>query len=61
MGVIIFFATTSNSFKIWLWIYICHLSDIQRPNFLIVESLYPMVFSAVPPLDWSECALIMLG
>ena len=61
MGVLIFFATPYDSFAIWLWIYICHVFDVQQPNFLIVESLYPMIFNAVSPPAWSECDPIMLG
>ena len=61
MGVLIFYVTHYNSFAIWLWIYICYVSDVHRPNFLIVESLYPMIFSTINPPDESECAPIMSG
>ena len=37
------------------------MSDAHRQNFLIVQSLYPMIFSDIAPPDWSECALIILG
>ena len=61
MGVLIFCATPINSFEIWLCIYICHISDVQRPNSLVVEYLYPIIFSAIAPPDWSEYAPIMSG
>ena len=61
MGVLIFCATSSEIFAIWLWIYICHVSDAQRTNVLIVESLYLMIFSAIDPPARSECAPIMMG
>ena len=60
MGVLIFCATPSDNFTIWMWIYICRVLDVQSPNVLIVESLYPMIFSAIAPPDRSECAPIML-
>ena len=61
MGVLIFCETPSNSFAIWLWIYICHVSEIHQPSFLIVESLYPMILSATTPPTQSECAPIVSG
>ena len=61
MGVLIFCATPSDSFAIWVWIYIFHLFDVQRPNFLIVESLYTIIVSYINPPAWSECAPIMMG
>ena len=61
MGALIFCATPSNSFSIWLWINICHVSDVHWPDFLIVEYLYPVIFSAISPPSRSECALVMLG
>ena len=59
--MIIFCAKPSDSFEIWMWIYICHVSDVQRPNFLIVESLCPIIFSAIDPPAWSEFAPIISG
>jgi len=41
--------------------YICHVSDVHLPNFLIVESLYPMILSAMAPPAWRECAPIKSG
>ena len=61
MVVLIFFAKPSDSFEIWLWIYICHVSDVYWPNSLKVESWYPIIFSTIAPPSWSECAHIMLG
>ena len=61
MGVLIFCAMPSDTFAILLWIYICHVSDVQRRNVLIVESLYTIIFSFIDPPDQSECAPIMLG
>ena len=61
MGVLIFCVKPSGSFEMWLWICICHVSDVQQPNFLILESLYAMVFSAIYPPALSECAPIMFG
>ena len=59
--VLIFWATPSYSFEIWLWMYICHVSDVHLPNFLIVESLYPMILSAMAPPARRECAPIKSG
>ena len=61
MGVLIFCATPSDSFAISLWIYIYHVSDVQRPDFMIVESLYPVILISIAPPDWSECTPIMSG
>ena len=61
MGVLIFCVSTSDSFEIWLRIYIFRVSDVRGPNFLIVEFLYPMIFSAIYPPDQSEFTPIVLG
>ena len=61
MCVIIFCTIPSNSFEIWLWIYICHLYDVHCLKLLIVEYLYPIIFSAIAPPAWSKCAPIMSG
>ena len=59
--MIIFCATRSYNFEIWLWIYICQVSNSQWPNLLIVEYLYPMIFSDIAPPDRSKCAIILSG
>jgi len=41
--------------------YICHVSDVHLPNFLIVESLYRMILSAMAPPARRECAPIKSG
>jgi len=41
--------------------YICHVSDVHQPNFLIVESLYPMILSAMVPPVRRKCAPIISG
>ena len=61
MGVLIFCTTFYNSFSIWLYIYFFHLSDLNRTYFMIVESLYPMVFSAITLPSQSESAPITSG
>ena len=61
VGVLIFYATPSNSFAIKMRIYICHVSDIQKPHVLILESLYPIILSAITPPAQSECASTMSG
>ena len=37
-GVLIFAATPSYRFELWEWMYICHVSDAQCPNFPMVEA-----------------------
>ena len=59
--MLIFCATPYDSFEIWVWIYICHVFDVQQLNFLIVESLYTMIVSDITPPDWSEFPPIVLG
>ena len=44
-----------------MWVYICHVSDVHRPNVLIVKSLYTIIFSAITPPAWSECVPVMSG
>ena len=59
--MIIFCVTLSDSFIIWMWIYICYVFNVHWPNFLILESLCTLVYSAIAPHDRSECAPIMSG
>ena len=61
MGVLIFCVTPYYIFAIWLCICILHVSEVQWRNFLIVESLYTMIFSAISPFAWSECTPITAG
>ena len=49
--MLIFFVTRSDSSQILMWIYILHVFDVQQPNLLIVEYLYPMILSAIYPPD----------
>ncbi len=61
MWVLIFAATPSESFPIWLWMYICQVLEVQRPNFWMSESLYPMSLSAMAPPARREWAPTMSG
>ena len=61
MGVLIFCATPSDIFEIWLWIYICHVSDVHQPFFLNSGILISYDFISIAPHVRSECAPIMFG
>ena len=61
MGVLIFSATPSDSFGIWLWLCIFHVSDILWTSFMIVELLYPIILSAIVTTTRSECTPTMSG
>ncbi len=60
MWVLIFAATPSESFPIWLCMYICQVLEVQRPNFWMSELLvYPINLSAMAPPAQREWAPTM--
>ena len=53
-GVLIAAATPSWNLSIWVWMYICHVSDVHLPSLRMVESLKSISFKAIAPPARSE-------